>query len=390
MSHRTFYRGLKNINADRELLEYVNNYDKDIDRKTGARALESLVIKHIEAGIPDKTIVELFKILGDVIPRVAGDSLQQNIFAKIRAQVNISYYDNDKIRSKSMTIMRFSQEKWKKYRIDYMKKVSDNNENPTEFEFKKILTVVENARKSYDVDAKLVLLELCSGSRSGELIHYSDFQEVENRPNYVKQINVLKGKDEAEIREIIKPILFIPVPEFIQKFRDVRRELTASEASNPAVYYSMNKKSNELLGIPTHTLRKLYAQLAYDTYAKNEKQTAFTSRVLGHGENSITVSLSYMTVHVNGVDKSLVKELPVIEDDKENIEIPYNAVNKRDGKSQERLHRTIEALKANNVKVTLRVLKGYGYGSGSVATYYARQKKQETGQDIEQKNPIKE
>ena len=87
----------------------------------------------------------------------------------------------------------------------YEKSIADANMAPKEYSFTKIKEVLKS---TYDGDYmdKLIHLQLCCGSRTGELIYFStSFEEVKTQPHYIKQIGVLKSKVD---RNVVKPVLF--------------------------------------------------------------------------------------------------------------------------------------------------------------------------------------
>lgn len=376
MSMRLFTRAIlaADIRTDTDLLRFINVVDDTIKRKSGVRALEDIVIKFINHGINDKTLIELFGALNIILPMVAKDSVQQNVMYKIRLAVIAKYGDGSNMHKKSLMSMRFDQEKWRENKAAYIKKVAERNESPTHYDFNKIYDVIQMLDSSTQIEDAIILLQLSSGARIGELLYKSDFIKADE--NNITQSGILKTDDN---RTITKPVLFLHVNDFLSRFRAVRETLTNqginSEASSRPLYLAIVRRIKKYFNVDTtsHTLRKIYGELSFKTYAKNQKQTAWVSRVLGHAAKSVQVSTSYMTVNIDNFDAAKVR--PPIKYEEEHEEpippddIPRNDKTKRDGLVMERLKATVEALQAAGIKPTLRTLKTYGYSSKTVNEY---------------------
>ena len=85
-------------------------------------------------------------------------------------------------------------------------------------------------------------------------------------------------------------------------------------------------------------------------------ESSWISDVLGHSPNSLEVSKSYSVVALVDVPR-------------DEAAIPHNT-KARDGHAYDRLLKTVEALKRNEMPVDSRVLKSYGYGSSTVEQYF--------------------
>jgi integrase len=284
---------------------------------------------------------------------------------------------------KSKTVMQFDREKWHANRAAYNLKVAERNETPKEFKFDAILKIVRDLEKWKDVSAMLILLQICCGSRIGELIYHSKF-EATATPNYVKQIGILKSKT---VDDVVKPIIFISVERFLKIFAELRRRLKIdginSAETMHGVYQAATRATKKLFrdtNMSSHDLRKIYAELSYVAFSKQQKRTAWISKVLGHDMKSVGVSTSYMTVNVSDVDvKKLVADAPPPKkrDAPHNMaDAPHNMAdaphNMADAPHNMAAvpHNLKAALRANGKKITFRLLKSYGFGSGAVSQYF--------------------
>lgn len=373
MADRTFTRGLKaaDIKTDEDMLTYVKSYH-DTNRQSGMRALQDYVI-YIIAGINPQTLKELLKVLNVVVPSIAGDALTQDIYTAIRKAIISRFGADSEMYAKSRTIMKFDLTKWRENKIEYIKKVAEANKNPKEYSFAKIKEVLINTHDGDYID-QLIFLQLCSGSRVGELIYFSKYEEVKDSKNFIKQIRVLKSKVD---RDVIKPILFISPSEFIAIFNTLRATLVKKNITNAVAAQAINTTLNNRIkklfddtDVSTHDLRKLYGDLAFQVYSTNEKDTAYISMVLGHDINSVQVSTSYLTVavHLTSIDKKVVRKMDFTA--AAAADIPRNTT-ARDGLGAERLRLTVMALNQNNIAITARVLGSYGYGMRIINQYMA-------------------
>jgi integrase len=370
---RAFTRSLKvaPINTDEELLAFIKTYKNTI-RKSGVRALEDYVCELIRT-INPQTLKELLKVLNILVPKIAKDALTQDVYVNIRKAI-LYRFGKGEMYEKSRTIMKFDINKWRENKAVYMKKVADANASPKEYSFTKIKEVLKNTYDGDYVD-KLILLQLCCGSRTGELIYFSTYEETKDN-QFIIQHKVLKSKVE---RDVLKPVLFIDTKTFMKFFNETRKQLVELGITNAITAQAINTTINHRLkklfdddDVSTHDMRKLYADMAYQVYAENEKNTAYVSRVLGHDANSVQVSTSYLTVNVKltANDKKIIKHMDF---NKNIVDVPRNE-NVRDGKGDERLLLTIQAMKNNNQKITARSLQSYGYGARTVREYMKEQK----------------
>jgi hypothetical protein len=185
----------------------------------------------------------------------------------------------------------------------------------------------------------LLLMELCTGARFGEIVMASKFELMPEVPNKrkrtvksdlpapiemqrVKQTGLLKKVvqvDEAGVdrpSSVIKPVLpYVPANELLMALANWRKKFGIAE--NAVGSYDTNTvqrfraATNALLRsyIPgdysTHILRAIYGVAAYDLFRPaNMSENNFLREILGH--DALDVSLSYN--HVNIIPNSEADE----------------------------------------------------------------------------------
>ena len=378
MAARKFVRELKgaNIKDDITLLEFVKKYHKT-ERKSGIRSLQDYVVKLINDGINTATLKELFGVLNTVIPAVSKNSVTQDVFKNIRHAVieRFGKFDDEgektEMYEKSLSLMKFDLGTWRANKAEYIKKIAQANTEPKQYSFDDIKQVLRTTANGDDPIDLLIFLQLCVGSRFSELLHYSNFEKTDDKTT-IKQVGILKGKDE-KVRSVTKPVLFITPANFLTGFEKLRTLLQNED--NNLIQRKVNRRLKKLFNdkdASSHDLRKLYGDIAFKVYGGTSKDTAYIARVLGHAENSIGVSLSYLTVNVDLTDTDkteiIERRIPTLEEVKRDVPVPKN-INRRDGKAMNRLLLTISALKHNGEKITARKLKDFGYGQRVILEY---------------------
>ena len=408
MSLREFTRTLKvaPIKEDVDLFRFVKHYDPSIRRRTGVRALGAYVVKQIDSGANFRTLTELFAILNDLLPKIVSATLSKDFFHTLRVAVANKYGEGSAEHKKTIEKMKLPKKVYDQIRRDYNEHVIRKNKNKKQIDGKLLNKIIAELKRSVNVIDNIILLQLACGARVGELIYASKFQVVrrKNIANMIKQIDLLKTKDK---RGVIKPVLYIGVGDFLQRFNRVRDELermtnkTGDELArflNPQI----NKRVKVLFNdtqIKSHDLRRMYADVAYKVFANKDRvsQQAYLADVLGHDPNDVDIAKSYSTLNVNidGLDVKGRRQMRGREEEKckkgeegkrkqeekkgnEPVDPPVAGVSQtrvprnttaRDGKAGERLLRTVEALKHNGVKITARKLYEYGYGRRIVQQY---------------------
>jgi integrase len=145
---------------------------------------------------------------------------------------------------------------------------------------------------------KIALLQICSGARIGEILYKGEFKKAKKK-HHVIQTGILKSKDKNIT--VTKPILFISVSDFLGLFKSVRENIKGENTNN--VYKRVVRCLKDKYGLKTHTLRKIYAEIAWQTYGGTAKQSFYASEILGHDVNSTASANSYTTIHIGNINK---------------------------------------------------------------------------------------
>jgi len=413
------------------LLSEIKAKYPESKRKSANKALVDVVVGEIKDGLAENTLIQMFSLLNKIIPVASpGSASQQSMMKDIRKQVIITFGRDSTAHKKSLTLMRFDQQKWKKGRVKYQKQVASKNANKMRMKDKDIYTIMDNVlfSKEQDYASLAVGVQLACGSRIIEILSLGKFTAIKDKPNWVKQVGVAKQdeKDTRARQSVEKPILHYSVDVFLNMIDSIRRQLKPklekirtgalthyklSQGENPKVNRRVKSAFSEVKStskITSHVLRKIYGNLSYNTYADKAKtsEPAWLSEVLGHLSGSIGVALSYSVVNVdipelknqeiaeakasdlgarqdlhekaiNDLNEKLenmnvsINEAAVDEDKNVHVEetkvsIPTN-IRLRDGRVMDRMRASVVAMKANNMVITNKKLRALGYGGRSVA-----------------------
>mgnify|MGYP001549176480 CR=1 FL=1 len=366
MSLQTWVRQLKKIDFSNEgeVIQHVRKRFTELEAPSAMALLEKAIVEIVkdDASKP-RPLKELGRSLpGQFLSVLTVDSAKNRLGA-IRAAIREKFGEGSDLLNVFIIPKRVYANHQKKYNA----KVAEENKRPVQVSGDKVEEVVKKTWKSSDLFDNIVLLQLASGARAGEILSFSRFEPVEGKKGWVKQIGLNKVKDGAN-RTVEKPIIFIPAETFLQWFSLVRGELKKRPGN---LMTTLNRRVKSLFGVPnfsTHDLRKLYANISYEKFGKQQKpppsQAAWVSKVLGHDENSLTSALSYTTRVVDGEVKQV--NPPVF------VEVPKNE-NKRDGLALERLEATVAALRQNGEEITTRKLLKYGYGMRVISQWSKQQ-----------------
>lgn len=379
MSFRTWLRSAKNVNDDGDLFKSVKAYDNAIKIKTsGVRSLQELVCKQIPT-LNEKTTIEMFKVLNVLVPAVSSDATTQNVYVQIRKCVKTHWGKDSDVTGKAYTVMQYDRAKWQAARQAYLSKVVEKNNHKKQFDEDTVYSVMDRIANMTSPDHidLAIALQLASGGRISEILSYAEFKPAK-KPNHVTQTGILKSKDR---KTITKPIIHFTVPVFMEMIGRLRQKLVADIRrikQSRMTHYELSQDNNSKINrriskyfgehIASHTLRKIYASLAYRNYADKDKvsESAYLSDVLGHAEGSLDVSKSYSTVSVVKNEGSEITE-PGPENP-EDLVVPRN-LKLRDGKSLDRLAETVRILELKKLPVTNSILRSYGYGAKSVGLF---------------------
>jgi hypothetical protein len=374
-SLRAWLRTLKKENpkTDEDLREIIGRRT-DALKRTGIMSLQSLAVNEImDESNKFKTILELANVINTIAPQVVNkQSRAKALYGVLRKTARVRFPNDDQGRespemTKIYNAMKLNKKYYDNRRALYSETIKRKNENKKRYDGKKLLNVLDSLRNSDNID-NIILLQAASGARISEILSASGFKPS-RRLGYIEQSGILKTKDK---RNIQKPLLFIKRAEFLERFANVRR---ANEDGR--MISRVNKRLKQLLGITSHALRGIYADLTYRLFADPNKisQAAYVSSVLGHKPGDQETAGSYTVAFVDLDDVNKARRLPDIVRQKEpaNPEpiIPRNT-NKRDGKTSERLAATVAALHAANIPITNKTLGMYGYGRRAIMEFRKR------------------
>jgi integrase len=207
--------------------------------------------------------------------------------------------------------MQYSRAKWRQARDAYNAKVVEKNNHKRQFDEDKVYSVIDriaNMTAPDHVDLAIAL-QLASGGRISEILSYAEFKPADKK-QHITQTGILKSK---ERKTITKPVIHFTVPEFMEMLKKLRHKLVADirkikqgKMSDYQLSQDKNSKINRRISkyfgehVASHSLRKIYAALAYRDFADKTKrsESAYLSDILGHAEGSLDVSTSYSTVAV--------------------------------------------------------------------------------------------
>ena len=380
MTLRQFSRALKvaDLNSDDDLLKFMRLYAKDSKKKTGIRMLQEYTISHIKGDSSFKTLTELFGVINTVIQPLVNWTLSKDLFYKLRLAVADKYGKDSPQYETTYRKMKIPKAVYDENRKDYAQSVVSKNRDKKQFSGATIKDILLKLSRATDSIDNLVLLQLASGARIGELIYASEFKKSRIK-NSIKQSGLLKTK--IENLTVDKPILFMTNTAWLALFNITRKELTTAGDANKEGGVRLNHRINTRVkqmfnndDLHSHDLRRMYADIAYKMFADTNKisECAYVAQLLGHDPDDITTAKSYTTLNVNNTD--LLKGHFVESGDVEAVEIPLNP-KKRDGRVFEYLEKTIDAMRKNDIRVTERNLKKYGYGSNTYKAWLMKQEK---------------
>ena len=388
----------KNKKNSPTLLAQVKSFNPKLQLKSNSssKALIALVIDYINRNNSAVGIIRTFGGLKKLFEAVrsypnSDDAIQKD-YHTIRAVIKKKYGIESDAYKKSITNMRFDQAKWKSNKAKYNSKVIAGNREKEQISSVEIYKVMDKIEmRNADYKSLVIGVQLATGARLIEALVMSNFSADPSNKHVIKQTGIAKSRDESNDndlkKQVVKPVVHYTadtVVAMVDKIRLALKDELADIKTGRKTYYSVsqsyNKKINnrikelmpdELQYATTHTLRKIYGNLSYHSFANKSKisETAWLAQVLGHDENNITVALSYSTVNVCQPKTECEPETKTKKKPPTAVEIPRN-LKKRDGKSYERLLKTIAVMKKNNITPTSRNLKPLGYGSRVIEQYF--------------------
>ena len=214
-------------------------------------------------------------------------------------------------------VLRMTRQEYKASKEAQAVVVKERNKELTVITYDFICTRVEWLRINNMIIDKIALLMIASGARRCEILRddIATFLDTQDG-KHIKQFGLAKKTVACEVVAVVKPLLFLTPPEFMDMLAEVR-SVMKTDSDNDADEEEMtgeasgeddlldNEAYNKQLeglakllwpqfeanGFPcgTHTCRALYANIAHRLHARpSEGLNAFTADVLGH-ENLASV-----------------------------------------------------------------------------------------------------
>lgn len=143
---------------------------------------------------------------------------------------------------------------------------------------------------------KIVLLMLASGSRRCEILGTGrSFYNAVDDSRYIHQVGLAKKTDNTVVSEVIKPLIFLDSPEFLELLADVRTETADMPLDSNRLLSTFDNRLETVSklcwpqfvsnGYPigTHVCRSIYVSIAHQLHnSPRVSLAAFAARVLGH------------------------------------------------------------------------------------------------------------
>jgi integrase len=281
--------------------------------KNGTKTITDFLINGTEAGLVEWTTAEFKKYTPMVELMARGTISNINTLIKVfnLYRANVIRYNN--ISSEEYKFLENTMSMTKE-EAHSLKKVSElrvvnKNESLVNIYTNNVQRLADLVRNSKRFEDRIILMQLASGSRFIEILSkdVSEFEVVENKPNWIKQIGVAKSKEVQKTIE--KPLLYISGNQFMRKIAKIR--VSVETATNDTLSSKYNNRVNARLrelstiaGInpsketnTTHGLRRIYINLAHLKSGGQSSLQAFIGRYLAHDTIS-TASANYSSIKV--------------------------------------------------------------------------------------------
>lgn len=292
----------------------LENYELPMTKSTGRASLTALCLEYLN-GLPESTIkldrpalIKMLRLIGASYNNFnTSDSTQERDMSIFRSFLTKKYgatyakklFADSKLSNTKRTLAHLAAAKSIR---------NERHKNPYVITMSKVYQLINTWSKlclsgGVVPDEICLLVELCTGARSGEVIEFSTFEVVSETKTLttIRQTGVLKQGDKSKETSITKPLLLGVNGKSLFKVLDKWRPTNKQDPSNTNV--RMNKLLVTYLpGITTHMLRAIYAHVAYDTIVKKGLLSKivtlnqFLQESLGH--HSFEVGLSYLHVVV--------------------------------------------------------------------------------------------
>lgn len=189
-------------------------------------------------------------------------------------------------------VLRMTRKENRDSRTEQAAVTHDRNRHQTVLTFNFIEARVGWLKTNWMPVDKIALLMLASGARRCEILRADIATFLDTRDGlHIRQFGFAKKTGACEIESVVKPLLFITPPEFIELVIEVRGLLTELGAATDFMDNQLETLAKHLFpqflagGHPcgTHVCRALYANIAHRLHARpDEGLTSFTADVLGH------------------------------------------------------------------------------------------------------------
>ena len=267
------------------------------------------------------------------------------------------------------------------------KKAEKNNQETIQLSSQNILKLVNNIKKSTSWNDMVITAGLTTGARLIEILNPKVSQFTQESKYMIKQSGVAKDKSGSPTNPV-KPSLFNTSEKTIQLINNIREQIPNEtlELSNEKITDKYNKSLNnrlrkitkDILKFPEdktihfHDLRRIYANVAFETYGKETKQSymGYIKSILGHHTLSSVKNYSSIKIKEEKQEqKQEQKQLTI--DDLRTIE--FSNTNERGAKAKqeriEKIGRLIKQLESMGIKPTNKLISSFGYGSRTLTAY---------------------
>jgi hypothetical protein len=175
-----------------------------------------------------------YKALIDLISHYANSTITSlnskvTLQSYVRCLVRDRYGTGDKHHKYLKAHFSMTPEESKGRQVESDAKVEENNTNQVVVSAASVDAIVthlkEKLNKKWDIIAALILAELCCGSRLIEILSNKFTYTASAKESYIVQNDVAKNKTGIP-RPVIKPVINITVPAFLQLIGTIRTKMT--------------------------------------------------------------------------------------------------------------------------------------------------------------------
>lgn len=284
------------------LVKQLNELNADLDKfqatgitaKTNNAILKKLISNQLTK---DEEIDEIIEQLNELVPKInkSGDSIDKT-FTYIRKIIKTVYGDEAYVKSRTALT---HGDKAQKIKTQKQKLMVANN-NITKVSKSHILEIIARIIASEYLSDAIILAMISSGSRLIEILKISKFTKSDIA-DHIAVEDVAKQKN---TKNLVKPLLFIPVDQFLVLIKNIRftlkndLNLPNDDLTNKyqqTINYSVKKYFD---GLKSHGLRKIYGAYSYRMRPSTNKASfsGWLNKNLGH--DSLDTSLYYTNIEI--------------------------------------------------------------------------------------------